>query len=232
MSTLRRRLNRPGWLGRAWRATYEVGYAAFKTVVMLGTSPMFRVRRVGRRARVPRGERIVLCPNHESYLDPAFVQMVVRRRVTFVMTNDFYARRPMRWFFALVGAIPVAGGRMARQGLRRAIATTKLGSVVGIFPEGRLSRDGRRGPAQRGIAVIARRTDASIVPVGILGSRRAWPHGAPHPRSARVLIGFGPPMRWTPPPPHVPLRDAELAFGAELMARIEAVLAHLAAPRT
>ena len=229
MSALRRRLNRPGPLGRAWRIAYEAGYTALKTMVMLSTSPMFRVRRVGRRARVPRDQRIVLCPNHESYLDPAFVQMVMRRRVTFVMTNDFYAWKPMRWFFALVGAIPVDAGRLARRGLRRAIATVKRGQAVGLFPEGRLSRDGRRGSGQRGVAILARRTGAWIVPVGIVGARRAWPAGAKHPRAARVRVAFGPPMRWTEPPHDRPLRDAENDFAAELMARIETVLDGLGA---
>lgn len=227
MSRLRRRLNHPGAVGRTWRVLYEIGYTAFKTVVMLGTSPIFRVRRIGRRARVPRGQRIVLCPNHESYLDPAFVQMVVRRRVTFVMTNEFYTWRPMRWFFALIGAIPVDRGRMARRGLRRAIATVKRGHVLGLFPEGRLAREGRRNPGQRGVAILARRTGAWIVPVGILGSRRAWGAGATHPRPARVRVGFGPPLQWTSPPDHRPMREAELAFAAEVMARIEDVLVRL-----
>lgn len=230
MSKLGRWLNQPGRIGRWWRAVYDGGYATFKAVVMFCTAPMFRVRRVGRRARVPRGQRIVLCPNHESYLDPAFVQMAVRRRVTFVMTNTFYTWRPMRWYFALVGAIPVDGGRQARRGLRRAIATVKRGHVLGLFPEGRLSRDGRRQTGQRGVAVLARRTGAWIVPVGILGSRNAWPAGAMHPRAAQVRVGFGPPMQWTAPPPDRPMREAELAFAAELMQRIETVIDGLRGP--
>ena len=73
---------------------------------------------------------MIFCANHASYLDPAFVQIVIRRRVTFVMTNDFYRLPWGRWFFDLVGAIPVGGARLSRTGVRRTIAHVKRGHSV------------------------------------------------------------------------------------------------------
>ena len=224
MAKIRRILNRPGTArGRFWRRIYEVGYLGFKASVMLCTSPIFRVRRRNVPPRVD-GKRVIFCPNHESYLDPAFLQMVLRRRVTFVMTNDFYKLRVGRWFFALVNAIPVSGGRLARTGLKRAIAMVKREQAICIFPEGRLSRDGTRGPGQRGIAVLARRTGAWIIPVGIVGSRRAWPHDAKVPRAARISVVFGDPLRWEGLTDKKPDRASERAFAAKIMARIEDAL--------
>ena len=92
-----------------WRPAYEFFYACLKCAAAMACGPLFRVRRVGRRAHLPRGG-VILCPNYASYLDPAFVQLVVRRRVVFVMTNDFYQLGWARWFFRLVGAVRPGGG--------------------------------------------------------------------------------------------------------------------------
>lgn len=211
-------LNRPGPVQWIWRPGYEVFYYCLKSAVAILCSPMFRVRRVGQRANLPKGG-VLLCPNHASYLDPAFVQLVVRRRLTFVMTNDFYQRPGGRWFYKLVGAIPVARGRMAYRGLRRATALVKRGHAVVLFPEGRLSRDGTLGSAQRGAAVIARKTGAPVYPVAIAGSFEAWPRGARRPGRAHVRIAFGTSERWDASN-HADRRAREQRFADHLLRRI------------
>ena len=141
-------LNRPGPLGAFWRPAYEAGYGLLTIVVRLLFRPLFDVRRVGPPPVLPAGG-FLLCANHTSYLDPAFLQLVLKRRITFLMTNDFYARPAARWFFALVGAIPMSAGRLGHAGLRRAAAHFKRGHVVALFPEGRLSRDAPECPCSR-----------------------------------------------------------------------------------
>lgn len=217
------RLNRPGRLGRLWRHAYEWGYSCLRGVTALVFGPLFRVRRIGPKPDFPQGG-FILCPNHASYLDPAFVQLCMGRRVTFVMTNDFYARKWGRWFFTLVGAVPVGPGRLARRGLRRAIAYARRGHAVVLFPEGRLSRDGEMHRAQRGIAILARRARVPVYPMAIVGSMRAWRHGARRPRRANVRVAFGKePMVWSGKPG----RGAQQAFADELMRRIRRLHAAL-----
>jgi 1-acyl-sn-glycerol-3-phosphate acyltransferase len=211
-------LNRPGPVRWIWRPGYELFYAGLKTGVALVCGPVFRVRRVGRRARLPR-RGLVLCPNHCSYLDPAFLQLVLRRRVTFVMTNDFYASRWGRWFFTMVGAIPVGRGRLALKGLRRSIAAVRRGHAVVVFPEGRLSVDGTLGRGQRGVGILARRTGAPVYPVGIAGSLAAWPKGRGYPGRAHVRIAFADPLQW-PLDTYDSGREAEQAFADAIMGRI------------
>lgn len=209
---------------RAWLFVYEWFYKGLEGGTRMLFRPFFLVRCVGRRPVLPDGG-VILCPNHQSYLDPAFVQHVVRRRVTFVMTNDFYASRYANWFFRIVGAIPVGSGRLSWGGMRRAAALLRLGSALVVFPEGRLSRDGTLGRAQRGIAVVARRGRAPVIPVAIEGSMRAWPHGARWCRTADVRIAFGEPMRFDGPE----TREAEQAFASEVMARIASLKASIPA---
>lgn len=212
-------LNRPGLIGRIWRPAYEAGYQMFKIGVLFLLAPIFRIRRVGPPGDVSKGG-VVYCPNHASYLDPAFVQLVLRRRVTFIMTNDFYARPRARWFFQLVGAVPVGRGRMARKGLRRAMALVRKGNAIVVFPEGRLTRDGGLGRGQRGIGRLARRTGAPVIPVGIAGARHAWGHGMRGPGRASVRVAFGAPLTWDDETADPDRRTAEQAFADRLMGRI------------
>jgi 1-acyl-sn-glycerol-3-phosphate acyltransferase len=219
--SLARFLNRPGVRGRLWRGAYESGYTLLRTMVLIALRPLFGVRRLGPEPRWPRGGFIV-CANHTSYLDPAFLQLLVRRRVTFLMTNDFYSRPAARWFFALVGALPMRAGRMGHASLRRAAAMLRRGYVVGLFPEGRLSTDGRPNPAHRGVGVLARRGRVPVVPAGIRGAFRAWPRGARWFRPATVRVLFGVPLR------HAGAAGAaekaeDREFARELMVRISAL---------
>ena len=201
------------------RWSYERFYQSLRAALQLPSAPFLRVRVEGARPDVDQGG-IVLCANHESYFDPAFIQFSLRRRVVFVMTNDFYKVPGISWFFKMMRAIPVARGRMARKGLRRAMALIRAGHAVAIFPEGRLTSDGALNRAQRGIARIARRTGAPVFPIALVGARRAWPRGARLPRPAHVRIRFGRPMRW---PAHAGTgrdRERDQAFADDVMARI------------
>lgn len=211
---------------RAWRWLYEVIYRGIESLARLLFRPLFRVRRVGAGTPVP-AQGVLLCPNHQSYLDPALVQLVVRRHLTFVMTNDFYEVPFARGFFRLVGAIPVARGRMARTSMRRAAALLRLGRAVVVFPEGRLSPDGTMHRFQRGIGLLARRGHAPVVPVAIDGSLRAWPRGARWLRRSDVRIALGAPI------PHdgTPTREGDQAFADRVADAVAALRRSLPPPR-
>jgi 1-acyl-sn-glycerol-3-phosphate acyltransferase len=221
-------LNRPGPLGRFWRPAYEVGYQAFKCVVSFVLSPIWGIRRIGAAPKLPKGG-VVLCPNHTSYLDPAFMQLVVGRRLVFVMTERFYESPKARWFYRLVTAIPIGkGGRSARKGIRRAMALVKRGHAIVIFPEGRLSPDGHLNEAQRGIGTLARRTGVPVIPVAIAGAWHAWPKGARRPGRARVRLAFGEPLTYDEPEPKG-RRHGEQAFADRVLRGIAASKAALQA---
>jgi len=212
-------LNRPGLIGRLWRPAYEVGYQAFKCVISFVLSPIWGIRRIGPAPKLPHGG-VILCPNHTSYLDPAFVQLVLRRRLVFVMTERFYKSPKARWFYRLVTAIPIGkGGRSARKGIRRAMALVKRGHAIVIFPEGRLSPDGHLNEAQRGIGTLARRTGAPVIPVAIAGALHAWPKGARRPGAARVRLAFGEPLIYAEPEPFG-RKPAEQAFADRVLRSI------------
>ena len=226
MNPLRRFLASRGAFARAWAALYELFYRGLESATRLLFRPLFRVRRVGARRPLPAGG-VILCPNHQSYLDPAFVQLVTRRRLTFVMTNAFYRVPGANGFFRIVGAIPVAPGRLAWGSVRRAVALLRRGAALVVFPEGRLSTTGSLGRAQRGVAVLARKGRAPVVPVAIEGSMQAWPKGARWLRRADVRIAFGAPL----PAGDATQRDGDQAFADRVLERIADLRASIPARR-
>jgi 1-acyl-sn-glycerol-3-phosphate acyltransferase len=203
-----------------WKPSYELVYQCLKVAAMLIFGPAWRVRRVGRRAHAPRGG-VLLCPNHASYLDPAFVQMCVRRRLVFVMTENFYQLRRWRWFFRLVSAVSIGRGRKARKGLRRAMALVRRGHALVVFPEGRLTEDGSLSRGQRGVGRLARLLDVPVIPVGIAGARNAWGKGQARPGKARVRVAFGRPVRW-----HDAVPGDERASEQAFVDRVMVAIAH------
>ena len=146
---------------------------------------------------VPRRGPVLVVANHEGYFDPVFLQMGTPRPIRYLVTSDFYDLRAARPFFRLAGCIRVPEGRLARDTLRAGQKVLERGGVVGIFPEGQLTRTGQPGPFRPGAAFLAARSGAPVVPARITGSYRAWPKGAPFPRRSVVSIRFGPPIRIT-----------------------------------
>jgi 1-acyl-sn-glycerol-3-phosphate acyltransferase len=211
---------------RAWRGLYEIVYGCFEAGVRIYFRVLFRQRVVGRPPRLPEGG-VLLCPNHQSYLDPAFVQLSVPRRVEFVMAERFYAATGATLFFRLVSAFPLLRGRGARISMRRVAALLRLGHAVAVFPEGRLSLDGSLHPGQRGIAILARRGRVPVVPVAIEGSIRVWPRGARWFRRGDVRLAVGDPME----APGEESRTTDQAFADSVMAAIARLRAGLPSPR-
>ena len=211
---------------RAWLGLYEIFYLGLKSGSRLVFRTLFRVRRVGPAPRLGLGGQI-LCPNHQSYLDPAFIQLVVGPRVTFVMTNAFYRVPGANLFFRLVGAIPVAPGRLAWSSVRRAVALLRTGATLVVFPEGKLSTTGEIGVAQRGVGLLARRGRATVVPVAIDGSMRAWPKGARWLRTSDVRLAFGEPLRCG----DGTARDGDQAFADLILERVRSLKDGLPAAR-
>jgi 1-acyl-sn-glycerol-3-phosphate acyltransferase len=170
-----------------------------------------RVRNAG---AMPRRGPCVVAANHSGYLDPMLLQMGTPRPLRYLLTSNFFDIPAARPFFRLSGAIRVPEGRLARGTVRGALAVLDRGGAVGIFPEGRLSRTGEIGPFRPGVAFLAARGRAPVVPAHIRGSFRVWPKGHLLPRQATVEIRFGEPLRISDARDEGRIRDAVLALGA------------------
>ncbi len=152
-------------------------------------------------ANVPSDGGVVLAANHASFLDSVLLMYSLPRRVSFLGKAEYLSAWPTRKLFPAAGMIPVdRSGRGVSRSLDEAGRRLRSGEVVGIFPEGTRSRDGRLHRGHTGVAHLALRSQAPIVPVGIVGSDEAQPPGARFPRyRSRVSLRFGSPVdlgRW------------------------------------
>ncbi len=162
-----------------------------RTCTLLGV-PYFRPQVVFT-APLPAEGFIVAC-NHVTLLDWAAIAYALPRPVRFLITRDYYDRRACNWFCRLGGAIPVRSRGIELSATRSAIAALERGEILGIFPEGALSHNGRMQPFQRGVTQLAMRTQCPVIPATIRGAFEAFPSQRSFPRPRRVIIAFGRPL--------------------------------------
>ena len=204
---------------------------------------------------LPREGGALLVANHTAYGDATILQSVTQRPVRFVMSREVFATwgwcRPI---FKLTGAIPLHAGdgpRALVTALNHARDVLRGGGLLGIFPEGQLTRTGALQPFRKGFEKIAQGTGCPIVPVylgNLWGSAFSFRHGAPaslrafsHLRERehghagllhlprRVTVRIGRPLPSTATAEEVRLAVAEL--GAETAAEAAAQPGHTLAHR-
>lgn len=168
----------------------------------------FRMR-VDGLERLPSQGPAILAINHVSMLDPILVAAALPRPVHFMAKEELFRYPLLGWLLRWLHAFPVRRGQPDREAIARALSVLKAGGVVGIFPEGTRSLDGRLLPIQGGTAFLALKSGAAVFPVAIVGTHRAMPKGAWWPRRACVQIRVGEPLR-LPEGTQGPVRRAEL----------------------
>ena len=174
---------------------------------------------VGRDFCPPDGPLLVAA-NHASYLDPFYLTGRLPRPIRWLVNETWFHKSP-RWrsFFEAHGCLAVSKGE-PEETLDRILGTLAAGEAVGIFPEGRLSPDGRPGRVRAGLGWMAARSGAPVLPCGIQGSFEVLPKGHAWPRTGRVTIRLGAPMRYPDGPVAAPDPRDAARFSGEVMGRI------------
>jgi 1-acyl-sn-glycerol-3-phosphate acyltransferase len=146
---------------------------------------------------IPASGGAIVASNHVSFLDPLLLPLVVPRRRVMFLTKVKYIDKPfLHWFLRGAGVIPVATDEPSAAGgaVSSGVQAVRQGRLVGIFPEGTRSRDGKLHRGKTGVARIAIAAGVPVIPVGIVGTERAFPPGARLPRPRSVQIKFGAPI--------------------------------------
>jgi 1-acyl-sn-glycerol-3-phosphate acyltransferase len=158
---------------------------------------------------VPRTGGAILAANHLSVADELFLGAVVGRQVHYWAKEDYFnlpgfKGQVMATLMHGLGVIPVhrEGGRAALHALDAAVPVLQSGELVGIFPEGTRSPDGRLYRGRTGVARLAMQAGVPVIPIGILGTEKVQPKGHSIPRlgaigRSGVIIRFGTPMDFT-----------------------------------
>jgi 1-acyl-sn-glycerol-3-phosphate acyltransferase len=145
---------------------------------------------------VPRKGAVILAPNHVSAADWPAVGVAAPRRLSFMAKEELFGIPVLGWLIRIGRAFPVRRDSADRAAIRLTEALLARGEAVVLFPEGRVSEDARLQPLKLGLALIALRTGAPVVPVALLGTERLLPYGHQLPKPVRepVVVRFGAPI--------------------------------------
>lgn len=186
---------------RAVAAEDEFGRAGgLQTAVRRVIGPVFRGLfdlDVSGLEHLPTKGPAIIAANHTSVLDSFIVPAVLPRNVTYVGKAEYMDDWKTRHVFPALGMIPIdrSGGDAAQAALDLAARVLGDGEFFAIYPEGTRSRTGVLYKGRTGVARLAHRTGAPIIPVGLKGMREIQPPDAPLPRFFKpATIAFGKPL--------------------------------------
>jgi len=177
----------------------------------------FRVRGL---EKLPADGPFILCPNHQSYLDPFFLIAAlpfrVFRNIFIVGASEYFATPVMRWFARKVNLMPVDPDTNLLRAMQAGAYGLRHGKVLVLFPEGERSIDGSPRKFKKGASILSLHLRAPIVPIAIDGVYDVWPRGGTWRLTGRVSIEFGAVLS-TPValPAGATLAQAEARYAAE-----------------
>ncbi|MBX3087091.1 MAG: 1-acyl-sn-glycerol-3-phosphate acyltransferase [Cryobacterium sp.] len=150
---------------------------------------------------IPRSGAVILASNHLSFIDSIFLPLVIERRVTFLAKSDYYTTRGIKgWaiktFLKAAGMLPIdrSGGKASEASLRTGLGVLAKGEVLGIYPEGTRSPDGRLYRGRTGVARIVLEGGVPVVPVAMIDTEKVMPIGKRIPKVRRVGVIIGEPL--------------------------------------
>lgn len=145
---------------------YRLGHLVFYLYLKL----LYRLKVHGKE-NIPARKPFIICSNHISWLDPMTVgtSFPARYRIHFMAKKELFSNFLFSFALSMVGAFPVNRKDADYAAFRKAYRLLKEKKVLGLFPEGSRSKDGKLKKAQNGAALIAVRSGVPVLPVAIAG---------------------------------------------------------------
>ena len=150
---------------------------------------------------IPAHGPAILASNHLSFSDSIFLPLMTPRRITFLAKAEYFTERGIKGrlkkgFFAGVGQVPIdrSGGRASEDAIRKGVEILRNGDLLGIYPEGTRSPDGRLYRGKTGIARMALDAGVPVIPVAMINTFDIQPPGQVMPNIMRVGIKIGEPL--------------------------------------
>jgi len=150
---------------------------------------------------VPSSGPAILAGNHLAVADSFYLPLVVRRRITFLAKAEYFTGKGLKgrftaWFYTAAGQVPIdrADAGAAQAALETAERLLNDGKLLGMYPEGTRSPDGRLYKGKSGLARLALETGVPVIPVAMVGTDVVNPPGSRMWRFGRVEVRFGKPM--------------------------------------
>jgi 1-acyl-sn-glycerol-3-phosphate acyltransferase len=197
----------------------------------IGTRIFTHVRFEGAIDDIPKQGPVILAANHVSNVDgvllAGWVLPRLTRQVQWLGKREMFDVPVMGQVIRAYGVHPVERSGADIEAFRMAEGILEAGHVLLLFPEGTRSRDGALQTPRDGLALLALRTDATIVPIGLSDTNRLWPRGRKPRfwRSGHVTVRVGKPFRLAEElPPDLSRKEAKSQATDLIMRRIAALL--------
>ncbi|MEU4084490.1 lysophospholipid acyltransferase family protein [Streptomyces aureus] len=150
---------------------------------------------------IPSSGPAIVAGNHLSFADHFLMPAILKRRITFLAKAEYFTGPGVKGrltaaFFRSIGQIPVdrSGKEAGQAAIREGLGVLRKDELLGIYPEGTRSHDGRLYKGKVGVAVMALRAQAPVIPCAMIGTFEAQPPGRKLPRIHPVTIRFGKPL--------------------------------------
>lgn len=140
---------------------------------------------------IPPNGGVIIAANHISLWDPPVLGTATSRRVHFMAKEELFSNPIFGWVITKLGAFSVKRGAADRTAIRTALSLLENGSILGIFPEGTRSKNGKLGKPEPGLALLAIKAGVPVVPAAIIGTNKVLTDGQLLPK---FQVIFGKPM--------------------------------------
>ncbi|MER8090540.1 lysophospholipid acyltransferase family protein [Streptomyces sp. NPDC058316] len=176
-------------------------YYVLKYVILGPLLRLFFRPRIEGLEHIPKDGAAIVAGNHLSFSDHFLMPAILKRRITFLAKAEYFTGPGVKGrltaaFFRSIGQIPVdrSGKDAGKAAIREGLGVLSRGELLGIYPEGTRSHDGRLYKGKVGVAVMAITAQVPVVPCAMVGTFEIQPPGQVVPRIRRVTIRFGEPL--------------------------------------
>ncbi|MCU1425100.1 MAG: 1-acyl-sn-glycerol-3-phosphate acyltransferase [Microbacteriaceae bacterium] len=150
---------------------------------------------------IPKTGGVILASNHLSFIDSVFLPLVIERRIFFLAKSDYFSGKGIKGamtkaFMNGTGMLPIdrSGGKASEASLNTGLRVLHEGEVLGIYPEGTRSPDGKMYRGRTGVARMILEGDVPVVPVAMIDTEKVMPIGKRIPKVRRIGIVIGEPL--------------------------------------
>ncbi|MFC0470308.1 lysophospholipid acyltransferase family protein [Halalkalibacter kiskunsagensis] len=148
-------------------------YQFGQSVSRMFLSTSYKVEVVGKE-NIPKDGATILCCNHIHNFDPPLLGAYINRQLHYMAKQELFEMPILKGLLPKLGAFPVRRGMSDKQAIRTAMKLLKEGHMIGLFPEGTRSKDGKVGKGLSGAGFFALRTDSTVIPCAIIGPYKSF----------------------------------------------------------
>lgn len=159
-------------------------YDFARAIVKFAFMFVFRVKVVGKE-NIPNKGGVIIAVNHRSNFDPVIAAIYCKRRLNFMAKEELFKRPVFGRLIARLGAFPVSRGSGDVSAVKAAFGVLKKEGALLMFPQGRRMKNGQRGTAHQGVAMIAHKMKVPVIPMLITGDYKFM---------SKITVQIGTPM--------------------------------------